>query len=138
MKLKILAAAFAAMVLTSMPAGAQTPNGGGGEVRQLFRQPLPEKRGMDMVVITVTYPPGGSTPPHEHPGFTYAYVLKGAVTSALGGGPPKTYTEGESWSEKPFQHHTVSKNASNTEEAKLLVFFVVPHNAKLVIPIGSH
>lgn len=63
--------------------------------------------------------------------------MKGAVTSALGNDAPKTYSEGQSWSEHPFQHHTISRNASKTAEAELLVFFVVPHGAKLVIPIGS-
>jgi quercetin dioxygenase-like cupin family protein len=43
-------------------------------VRELLRQPLPEKSGTD---IEVDYPPGGSTPPHEHPGYVYAYVLAG-------------------------------------------------------------
>jgi quercetin dioxygenase-like cupin family protein len=81
---------------------AQAADSSAGIVHQISRQPLPEKPGMDVVVIAVTYPPGGSTLAHEHPGFTYAYVLKGAVTSALGKEPPRTYTEGQSWSEQPM------------------------------------
>jgi quercetin dioxygenase-like cupin family protein len=59
------------------------------------------------------------------------------VTSALGNGPPKTYTEGQSWSEQPLQEHRVSKNASQTAQAKLLVLLVVPHGARLTMPVAS-
>ncbi|HUN58975.1 MAG TPA: cupin domain-containing protein [Candidatus Binataceae bacterium] len=124
------------MVMFFVVAAARAADPGAGIVHQISRQPLPEKPGMDVVVITVTYPPGGSTPAHEHPGFTYAYVLKGAVISALDNEPPKTYTEGQAWSEQPMQEHRVSKNASQTVPAELLVFFVLPHNAtNLVIPL---
>lgn len=121
-------------VMSLGTAQAQSANPGAGVVRQLFRQPLADEPGMDAVVITVTYPPGGSTPAHEHPGFACAYVLKGAVMSALRNDAPKTYTEGQSWSERPFELHRISRNASKTAAAELLVFFVVPHKAKLVIP----
>jgi quercetin dioxygenase-like cupin family protein len=138
MTFNVFAATLAAIVLASATAGAQMANPGAGQVHEIFHQPLPEKPGMDVVVITVSYPPGASTPAHEHPGFVFAYVLKGAVTSALGNGQAKTYSQGQFWSEQPFEHHTISKNASNTAEAEFLVFFVVPHGAKLVLPIGSH
>jgi hypothetical protein len=45
----------------------------GGSVTQLFRAPLNDRPGTDVAVVMVDYPPGGSTPPHEHPGFVYAY-----------------------------------------------------------------
>ncbi len=102
-----------------------------GSVQEVLKQSLPNVPGTDVVVVTVDYPPGGSTPPHEHPGATYAYVLKGAITSQLDDQPPHTYTEGQMWSETPHQHHMVSKNASATEPARLLVFFVAPSGAKL-------
>jgi quercetin dioxygenase-like cupin family protein len=136
MRFKALAAILTVFVTLMAFASAQAASSVAGVVHPISRQPLPEKPGMDVVVITVTYPPGGSTPPHEHPGFTYAYVLKGAVTSALGNGAPTTYTEGQSWSEQPMQEHRISRNASQTEQAELLVFFVVPHDTtNLVIPI---
>ena len=136
MRFNTMAAMFVVIVMPLATATPQAADSSAGVVHELSRQPLPEKPGMDVVVITVTYPPGGSTPPHKHPGFTYAYVLKGAVTSALGKEPPKTYTKGESWSEQPMQEHRISKNASQTEPAELLVFFVVPHSTtNLVIPI---
>jgi quercetin dioxygenase-like cupin family protein len=35
------------------------------------------------------------------------------------------YRAGECWYEAPGAHHLISRNASNTEPAKLLVVFVV-------------
>jgi quercetin dioxygenase-like cupin family protein len=136
MRFKALAVILAVILMFPAVATTRTANSNAGIVHQISRQPLPEMPGMDVVVITVTYPPGGSTPAHEHPGFTYAYVLKGAVTSALGKEPPKTYTEGQSWSEQPMQEHRISRNASQTAPAELLVFFVIPHDTiNLVIPM---
>jgi quercetin dioxygenase-like cupin family protein len=102
-----------------------------GGVHELMRQPLSDRPGTDIVVITVDYPPGGATPPHEHPGETYAYVLEGAVTSQLDKQPVRTYTTGQMWSESPHLRHMISKNASTTSPARLLVFFVVPHGTNL-------
>jgi quercetin dioxygenase-like cupin family protein len=136
MRFKALAAVLIVIFMLMAVATPQAADSSAGVVHQISRQPLPEKPGMDVVVITVTYPPGGSTPAHRHPGFTYAYVLKGAVTSALDNDPPKTYTEGQYWSEQPMQEHRISRNASQTAPAELLVFFVVPHGTTdLVIPI---
>ena len=108
----------------SLPASA-------GTVHVLMTQPLADQPGTDVTVLTVDYPPNGSTPPHEHPGHTYAYVLEGAVVSQLDDQPPQTYTTGQLWSEAPHQHHMVSKNASATAPAKLLVFMIVRHGQKL-------
>jgi hypothetical protein len=35
------------------------------------------------------------------------------------------------WTEQPHDHHMISKNASSTEPAKLLVFMIAPHGAEL-------
>ena len=45
--------------------------------------------------------------------------------------PLQTYTTGQMWSESPHQHHMVSKNASPTASAKLLVFMIAPHGQSL-------
>jgi quercetin dioxygenase-like cupin family protein len=108
----------------SLPASA-------GAVHVLMTQSLADQPGTDVTVLTVDYPPNGSTPPHEHPGHTYAYVLEGAVVSQLDDQPPQTYITGQMWSEVPHQHHMVSKNASATAPAKLLVFMIAPHGQKL-------
>ena len=90
-------------------------------------------------MITVDYPPGGSTPPHEHPGYTYAYVLEGAVVSQLDDQKPETYRVGDMWTEKPRQHQMVSKNASTNAPARLVVFMIAPHGVPLttMLPVRS-
>jgi quercetin dioxygenase-like cupin family protein len=62
-------------------------------------------------------------------------VLEGAVVSQLDNEKPKTYTAGQIWSESPGQHHMISRNASATEPAALLVFLIIAHNAQLTVPI---
>jgi len=130
--MKTLAIVFLMMSLAGMVAEAfaDSPQSA-GTVRKVLKQSAPNMPGTEVVVITVDYAPGASTPPHEHPGATYAYVLKGSVVSQLGDEQPHTYTEGQMWSETPHQHHMVSRNASTTEPAKLLVFFIAPEGQKL-------
>ena len=129
MQRTIIAILFAAALplAAAIHAYAQTPPTSAGVVHVLMTQSLADQPGMDVIVLTVDYPPGGSTPPHEHPGHTYAYVLEGAVISQLDDQPPQTFTTGQMWSESPHQRHMVSKNASATASAKLLVFMILPH-----------
>ena len=53
----------------------------------------------------------------------------------MNNGPERTYQTGESWTEKPGDHHQVRKNASATEPAKVLAIFVVDtSDRQIVIP----
>lgn len=119
----------------SWPAAAAEKQG--GSIEELFRAPLPDAPGTDVAVIRVNYAPGAATPPHEHPGFIYAYVLEGAVVSQVGDARPQTYHQGQMWSELPWQHHVVSKNVSSTAPASLLVFVIIPHRAPLTVALPS-
>jgi quercetin dioxygenase-like cupin family protein len=120
----VAALGVACAAAASSPASA-------GVVHVLSQQPLAGQTGTDVTILTVDYPPGGSTPPHEHPGTTYAYVLQGSVLSKLDDGPTQTFTKGQMWAEQPHEHHMISKNASSTEPAKLLVLMIAPHGAQL-------
>ncbi len=112
-------------------AGVDRPADNGTKIEQLYQQQLADHPGMEVTIITVEYAPGAATPPHEHPGYTYAYVLEGAVTSKLDNGEERTYRKGEMWSESPHQHHVVSRNASATASAKFLVMFIAPKGQAL-------
>lgn len=46
-----------------------------------------------------------------------------------------TYTKGQSWYEQPENSHLVSKNASQTEPAKLLVFLLSQEGESIKAPI---
>ena len=130
-EISCVAAVFTAFLTIVARAGAQAfPDA--GVVHQLLRQPFSDRPGMDVVVITVDYPPGGATPPHEHPGYVYAYVLQGTMVSKLDNQKTQTYTKGQMWSELPNEQHMIARNASATKPAELLVFFIIPHGAKLI------
>ena len=101
----------------------------------VFDQELPNVPGKSMRAVLVEYEPG--SPSHRHPSsaFIYARVLEGAIRSKVNDEPERTYKAGESWTEKPGDHHQVSHNASDMEPAKLLAIFVVDtSDSEIVIP----
>jgi len=106
-------------------------------VSVLLKERLADMAGKEGTVITVDYAPGAASNPHFHPGSVFAYVLEGAVVSQLGDGNPITYTKGQSWYEPPKRPHVISKNASKTEPAKLLVFLLSQESEPLVVPMKS-
>jgi quercetin dioxygenase-like cupin family protein len=109
----------------------------GAKVSVVFDQELPNVPGKSMRAVLVEYAPGAGSPSHRHPtsAFIYARVLEGAIRSKVNDGPERTYQTGESWVEKPGDHHQVSKNASATEPARLLAIFVVDtSDVQIVIP----
>jgi len=72
-------------------------------------------------MITVTYAPGQSSPAHMHHAHVFVYVLSGSVVMQVAGGEAKRLGPGQTFYEKPSDVHTVSKNASATEPASILV-----------------
>jgi quercetin dioxygenase-like cupin family protein len=55
--------------------------------------------------------------------------------SQVEGAAAKTYGPGESWYEAPGSHHLISRNASKTKPAKLLVFALVGEQDPVKLPI---
>ncbi|WP_434721366.1 cupin domain-containing protein [Mesorhizobium sp. RIZ17] len=107
-------------------------------VAMKFDQAIPNVPGKSLIVVEVDYAPGAASPPHRHAGsaFIYAYVLSGEIESKVNDGKTRTYKSGESWFEAPGAVHSVSRNASNTEPAKLLAVFVVgSQDKKLTTPV---
>lgn len=96
-------------------------------VRLVFQRAIPNIPGKNLIAVVVSYPPGGKSPPHHHAksAFIYAFVLSGAIRSAIGSERPVVYKVGDSFYEEPGSHHTVSENASDSEPASLLAVFVV-------------
>jgi quercetin dioxygenase-like cupin family protein len=95
-------------------------------VRPVFDQPS-NVAGKSLKGVTVSYPPGAGSAPHHHSpsAFIVAYVISGAIRSQVEGEPARVYHAGETWSESPGDHHTISENASGTEPAELLAVFLV-------------
>ena len=103
-----------------------------------FEQAIPNVPGKSLVALVVDYAPGGASPSHTHAksAFIFAYVLSGAIESQVNDGPRRVYSAGESWHETPGSRHSVSRNASRTEPAKLLAVFVVDTDEKaLTTPV---
>jgi quercetin dioxygenase-like cupin family protein len=100
------------------------PAKGGSKIAKVFDQLLPNADYKKVGVITVDYGPGGTSPKHRHDVAVFAYVLEGEIESQLAGEELKLYRPGEMWYEPPGTVHLVSRNASPSEGAKLLVFFV--------------
>jgi quercetin dioxygenase-like cupin family protein len=131
----LLLTAAASLLATTVVA--QETIAPGANVSVVFDRELPNVPGKSMRAVLVEYAPGAGSPSHHHPpsAFIYARVLEGAIRSKVNDGPERTYQAGESWTEKPGDHHQVSQNASNTEPAKLLAIFVLDtSDSKIVIP----
>jgi quercetin dioxygenase-like cupin family protein len=103
----------------------------------VFKHDLPNLTldGWDVTVSHVDYPPGRVGPVHHHAGFVLAYVLEGTVIAKISGqGKEKIYKTGEMFYEQPGATHEVSKNASQTEPARLLAMIFAKKGATLTTP----
>lgn len=131
-----VASALLSLVVAFGAAGAARAHDGGEEsVQPLMKQSLPDVPGKNAMMATVTLAPGQSAAPHLHPGSIFAYVLEGEVTSQLEGQDAKTYAAGQSWYEPPRAHHLVTRNASTTKPAKLLVWAIVGPQDPIKLPL---
>jgi quercetin dioxygenase-like cupin family protein len=92
---------------------------------------LPGKEGS---LFLVEYPPGGSDPIHRHNASVFVYVLEGSVVMQVKGGQEVTLNKGQTFFESPEDIHSVGRNASKTEPAKFLAFFVKDKGAPVVFP----
>ncbi|EEF62456.1 Cupin 2 conserved barrel domain protein [Pedosphaera parvula Ellin514] len=90
----------------------------------LFRRELPDVPGKEGLIETVVLAPGEVVPTHRHKADVFAYVLQGSVVTQLKGGKAQTVHAGEAFYESPTDVHIVTRNASTTQPATLLVFFV--------------
>lgn len=123
-----LAALTVAVMLAPAVRAEPTPQNSDQKpvVRTVFDQPA-NIPGKSLEAVTVSYPPGAKSGAHHHAksAFIMAYVISGAIRSQVEGEPERTYHAGETWSEAPGAHHTISENASATEPAELLAVFLI-------------
>ena len=121
----------AAQAQTSPASAPPTPR------PPVFKHDLPNLT-MDDWEVTVSYvdyPPGRVGAAHHHAGFVLAYVLEGSVIAKISGqGEERTYTTGQMFYEQPGATHEVSKNASQTQPAKLLAMIFAKKGATLTTP----
>jgi len=97
----------------------------------LFQTDLPDIEGREEVALEVTLPPGSDSPPHRHNAHTFVYVLEGNVEMQVAGGELQHLGPGETFYENPDDIHTVSRNSSDTEPARILVVFIKKKGAPI-------
>jgi quercetin dioxygenase-like cupin family protein len=117
---------------TALPASKQ-------RVKVAFSHALPKLDGSQLqaTVIQVNYGPGESSYPHSHPCAVIGYVLEGTIRTQVKGEPEALVRAGESFYEPPNGVHLVSANASQTQPASLLAFFVCDHTAPLSTDVST-
>ncbi|WP_237886047.1 cupin domain-containing protein [Pseudomonas sp. PGPR40] len=136
--LRFFAAPFAALTLSvSAPAFAHDTAPPSEKVTVLQDQMLKNAPGKKALMIEVDYQPGQSSIAHKHEGTAMAYVLTGEVISQVKGEKAITYKAGEFWYEPAGSEHLISKNASATQPARLLVFMVLAPDEKVLIPLEN-
>jgi quercetin dioxygenase-like cupin family protein len=134
--LRFLAAPLAVLALTASVT-ALAHEGPSEKVTVLQDELLKNVPGKKAMMIEVDYKPGQSSIAHKHEGTAMAYVISGSITSQVKGEKAITYKAGQYWYEPAGSEHLVSKNASATKPAKLLVFMVLSPDEKVLIPLEN-
>lgn len=101
-------------------------------VTPLMKKELLACPNCEVSMVTVEYPPGGTSASHRHNGQVFVYVLEGALEMQVAGKPLVTVKAGETFYEAPEDVHAVSRNASKTASAKFVVVLITPKK-----PAGS-
>jgi len=81
----------------------------------------------EVQMLVVNFPPGSSSPAHRHPCPTFGYVLEGQIESEFEG-KSHLYKQGDSFYEKPYGLHSVTRNNDSSKSARLLVIFIAEKN----------
>ncbi|QPJ64905.1 MAG: cupin domain-containing protein [Candidatus Nitrohelix vancouverensis] len=128
-----LSALFVMTSIFGATSHAQEASG----VNILKQLELPEFDGKEAVMLRVDYAPGESTSKHRHNAHTFVYVLEGSVMMQVEGGAVQVFGNGETFYESPDDIHSVSRNASATEPASFLVFFIKNTDAPILLSIDE-
>jgi quercetin dioxygenase-like cupin family protein len=109
--------------------------GADAKVVPLMTQPLADVPNKEVLMLTVEYGPGDSSPIHRHNADVFVYVLEGAVMLGLQGREPVRVEAGQTFHEAPGDIHAVSSNASKTAKAKFVVVMVKNKGAPPTVPV---
>ena len=135
----LIAVGSAALGSWGLSAVANQAHDTGKNARVAISHALPRMDAdhLDAKVIEVTYQPGASSPAHSHPCAVLAYVAEGAIRSQVNDEPERVYKVGETFYETPNGVHRISANASQSEPAKLIAFFVCDHEGPLTVAVPA-
>ena len=82
------------MCLSVLLSGAALADPTPAAVRQLMTKDLVGTAGKEVLMSTVTYPPGGASAPHRHDAQVFVYVLEGELNMQVQGGPKSRSNRG--------------------------------------------
>jgi quercetin dioxygenase-like cupin family protein len=126
----VLAASILALSAGAALAQAPLPTS-----KVVVTKALAGVEGKEVTISEVSMGPGAGSMPHRHDANTFVYVLEGEVEMQVQGGPLTRLGPGEVFYESPTDIHTVSRNASQTAPAKVLVVFVKPAGKPVTTPV---
>ena len=134
---------FTALVLAGFLAGLTTQSlyseEKQGRVRPkvLMMQELKElnKRGM---LVELNVDPGAGSPAHKHPGHVFGYVVEGEFEVQVNQDETKIHKPGEVFYEPDGAVHTVGRNPSDTNPAKVVVFMIVDPDEPVTSLVHEH
>ena len=106
-------------------------------VHPLLTRELPQIPGKEVVMLTVSYLPGGASLPHRHDAEVFVYVLEGSVVMQIDGQETVTLGAGQTFHEGPTDIHRQSANASATQPAKFLVFIIKDKDKPVSRPVAA-
>jgi len=129
--------AFSSVLAFDSVLAASSANLKVGKVTRLMTKDLPDLPGKEGMVETVNFAPGEVSQPHRHNADLFVFVLEGSVITQVEGGSPQTVDAGGVFYESPTDVHIVSRNASETEPAKLLVFYVKTKGTPPTVLLGD-
>ena len=102
------------------------------DVKEVFSKDLQDFAGKEGVVLEVSYPPGSVDEVHRHDAHAFVYVLEGSIVMQVKGGQPVTLRSGQTFYEGPNDVHVIGRNASDTEPARFVVFFLKKKGAPIL------
>jgi len=111
-----------------MSSAQEKSNLKGGKILQ--RIELKGAPGWEAILVDRTLPPGVESGNHTQSGNEIVYIEKGSVIFETTGKEARTLKPGESFTTVDGQVHNV-KNASKTEPAKALAFYVAKKGTPL-------
>jgi quercetin dioxygenase-like cupin family protein len=110
--------------LTEGQTGAQQAGFRGVTRRVLEHLPLLADH-RELVVVEVTYPPGGSAPLHRHPVGGVVYIVEGVAESAYGSDEPRQYRAGDTLQDRADIPHTLFRNCDPERPLRFLTIYVL-------------
>ena len=105
------------------------------KLTQMSSRELVTIPGKEATMVTVVFAPGGSQAVQRQDADVFVYVVEGTVIMQVQGGQELTLEPGQTFYEGPDGVTMVARNASITESAKLVVFFLKDEGAPLLAPM---